>query len=90
MIAADSPTGPMLIFSQTVDPSQVKFRPGKNDESFVITHNGRLIVFKKDDSCGCGSKLRAWNPLKTVKSLIAEDEARNTAVADEIAERDGE
>ncbi len=90
MIAADSPTGPVLIFSQTTDPSKIKFRPGKNDESFVITHNGRLIVFKRDDSCGCGSKLRAWNPLKTVKTLIAEDEARNAAVAEEIEQRDGE
>jgi hypothetical protein len=28
----------------------------------VITETGKLIAFKKDDNCGCGSRLRSWSP----------------------------
>lgn len=90
LMAADSPTGPVLIFSQRTDPSKQKIRRGKDEESYVITETGRLVVFKRDDECGCGSKLKAWNPLKTVKKLIEEDEAQHAAVAAEVADRDSE
>jgi len=88
LIGADSPDGPVLVFSQKISPEQIKIRSGKYDESFAITDNGRLVVFKRDDECGCGSRLRAWNPLKTVKTLIAEEKERLTAVDEEIQSRD--
>lgn len=87
LIGADSPDGPVLVFSQKIS-DQHKIRTGKDAESFVITENGRLVVFKKDDECGCGSKLRAWNPLKTVKTLISEASAQEEAVLAEIKSRE--
>ena len=90
LIAADSPTGPVLVFSQKTDPSKWKLRTGKGEESYAITESGRLVVFKKDDSCGCGSKLRVWNPIKTVRTLIQEEADVEKAIEKEIADREAE
>jgi hypothetical protein len=32
----------------------------------VLTRSGHLVVFAKSKGCGCGSKLRSWNPYGTI------------------------
>lgn len=57
MVAEDSPEGPKLVFRET---TQDMSHEGK--VSHILTSSGKIIVVKKDDNCGCGSRLRSWNP----------------------------
>jgi hypothetical protein len=36
----------------------------KSDSRYtrILTRSGHLVVFAKSKGCGCGSKLRSWNP----------------------------
>ena len=36
---------------------------------FGTTVSGKRFAFKKDTNCGCGSRLRSWNPYKTLSSI---------------------
>ena len=67
MVAADSHQGPMLIFREKYIPSSAVISK-KNQQSRLMTVSGKILIFMKDDDCGCGSKLRAWNPYRTVYS----------------------
>jgi hypothetical protein len=62
-IAVDSPDGAKIIFREPYS----MFYPGK--EGKIITSSGKMLAFVRNDSCGCGSRLRAWNPYKTIISL---------------------
>ena len=69
MIAADSSSGPMLIFQERYNPESLVLDKDKRSLSRIQTVSGKSIVFSKDEaSCGCGGKLRAWNPYRTVYS----------------------
>jgi hypothetical protein len=68
MIAGDSSNGPILIFQEKYDPSSLVLNKNRSKPGRLVTHNGKIIVFQKDENCGCGSKLRAWNPYRTVYS----------------------
>ncbi len=57
LIAVDSPSGPNLVFKEAITFYE-KFEKIHR----VITETGKLIAFKKDDNCGCGSRLRSWSP----------------------------
>lgn len=57
MIAVDSPEGPQLVFRERAR-EVYKTKPVYR----VITEKGKLVAFSKDDNCGCGSRLRGWNP----------------------------
>ena len=69
MIAADSSSGPMLIFKEKYSPENIAIDKNKKNMSRLTTDTGKTIVFAKDEaSCGCGSMLRSWNPYNTVYS----------------------
>lgn len=68
MIAGDSSNGPVLIFQEKYDPSTLVLNKNKSKPGRLVTVNGKIIVFQKDENCGCGSKLRSWNPYRTVYS----------------------
>lgn len=69
MIAADSSSGPVLIFQERYNPEDLFTDKDRNKLSRVRTVTGKSIAFTKDEaSCGCGGKLRAWNPYRTVYS----------------------
>jgi hypothetical protein len=68
MIAADSPSGPMLIFQEKYDPASLQTQKNRAKPSRLRTLSGKVIVFEKDENCGCGSRLRSWNPYRTVYS----------------------
>jgi hypothetical protein len=39
----------------------------------VTTESGKLIAFSKDDNCGCGSRLRSWNPYGSIITVGGEE-----------------
>ena len=57
LIAQDSPEGPKLVFREKYLHRHVD---GKLQA--VLTESGKVVAFIKDASCGCGSRLRGWNP----------------------------
>jgi hypothetical protein len=67
MIAADSSSGPVLIFKEKYLP-ETFFHDKKKKTGRVTTEHGKVLVFEKDANCGCGSALRGWNPYRTVYS----------------------
>lgn len=68
MIAADSNGGPTLIFREKYDPETAKIDRTGRTASRVTTLTGKIIVFDKDVNCGCGSKLRGWNPYRILET----------------------
>jgi hypothetical protein len=69
MIAADGQSGPMLIFKEGYDKSTLDLTTQRNKGvSRLVTTSGKIVVFSKDNNCGCGSKLRTWNPYNIMYS----------------------
>ena len=66
LVAVDSTTGPVIIFREKYtshDKSNVA-----SEDSYVTTESGKMLVFSRNDACGCGSRLRGWNPYRHVYS----------------------
>lgn len=68
VIAADAPTGPQIVFQEAyellVDP-----KPEEDRKIIrILTVSGKMLAFTKQEGCACGSRLRAWNPYKTIIS----------------------
>lgn len=58
-IVVDSPEGPKLVFREHT----VAYEKNKDNATHhVLTESGKIISFTKDVNCGCGSRLRSWNP----------------------------
>lgn len=68
LIAVDGPTGPSLVFSQSYVPGSLFKNPDKSKDSYLTAETGQAVVFRKDTVCGCGSRLRSWNPFRSVSS----------------------
>jgi hypothetical protein len=66
MVAVDSNEGPMIIFRE----AYTEFHKSnvKTEDSYIKTVTGKMIAYKKDENCGCGSRLRSWNPYRHVYS----------------------
>ena len=67
IVAKDGPEGPQIVFREaheTFIPSEKA-----DEDSYVVTKSGKMIAFKKDRGCGCGSRLRGWNPYATLNSI---------------------
>jgi hypothetical protein len=67
LVAKDGNTGPDIVFKEkytTFIPSDESTK-----DSFIVTESGKMLAFKKDTGCGCGSRLRGWNPYKTIFSM---------------------
>lgn len=67
VVAADSPEGPKIIFRERYVELQ-KAEQVTNDTR-LVTVSGKMLAFKKDTNCGCGSRLRGWNAYKTINSM---------------------
>jgi hypothetical protein len=65
-IAADAPEGPQIVFNERYTSFEKSTSP--DADSYVITESGKMLAYKKDVNCGCGSRLRSWNPYKTLQS----------------------
>lgn len=65
----DSPDGPRLVFQErysSFDRARVA-----REVSTVVTQSGKTLTFRKDETCGCGSRLRSWNPVGTVRAVYS-------------------
>lgn len=67
LVAKDSPQGPQIVFRETYE-TFVASR-GADEDSYVTTTSGKMLAFRKDRGCGCGSRLRGWNPYNTINSI---------------------
>jgi hypothetical protein len=65
LVAADSNNGPVLIFREKYARDSVSLQRNRKKPSRVVTESGKVLVFEKDENCGCGSMLRGWNPYRT-------------------------
>ena len=65
IVAVDSPEGARIIFQEEYDT----FLKDLKGESKILTKSGKMLAFKRDTNCGCGSRLRSWNPTRTLKTL---------------------
>ena len=68
MVAIDSETGPKIIFKEEIIPDSFVRSADKTKDSYVTAKNGTKLAFRKNDACGCGSRLRSWNPYRTLHS----------------------
>lgn len=69
VIAQDSPDGASIIFNEPYDLDNFYKSTKPELDSILITNSGKVLAFKKDTNCGCGSRLRSWNPYKTLISI---------------------
>lgn len=69
LIAKDSPEGPTLVFREKFTHRHVE---GKLQT--VLTESEKVVSFIKDDSCGCGSRLRGWNPYGQNTSVYSSED----------------
>jgi hypothetical protein len=67
-VAQDSPTGAMIVFQEKYHKDNLIGPEGPKKTYRLITESGKMIAFQKDTNCGCGSRLRSWNPYKTLTS----------------------
>lgn len=67
-IAIDGNDGPKVVFNQEIDPSSFIKAPKPSQDSFIQTTKGIKIAYRKDENCGCGSRLRSWNPYRILQS----------------------
>ena len=67
MVAADHHAGPRLIFSERL--ADLNWSGNKTDDSQLITMSGKIIAFKYQKGCNCGSRLRSWSPYRTMDSI---------------------
>lgn len=66
IVAHDGPQGPVIVFNEKYKEFN---RSGvKAEDSHVVSATGKMLAYRKDDNCGCGSRLRAWNPYRHVYS----------------------
>lgn len=61
LIAVDTPEGAKVVFNELYVSHAKLDRVHR-----VTTELGKLIAFKKDENCGCGSRLRSWNPYGSI------------------------
>jgi hypothetical protein len=66
VIATDSPDGAQIVFQESIQ--EFIKNPKQDEDSKVKTSSGKMLAFKKDTNCGCGSRLRSWNPYRTLSS----------------------
>lgn len=66
IVAQDTPTGAQIVGNEEYE----KFVKGSRPDyySYVVTKSGKQIGFYKDHGCGCASRLKSWNPYKTILS----------------------
>lgn len=63
MIAVDAPGGPQVVFREKV--LEVLSEKGIDR---ITTATDKMLAVIKDENCGCGSRLRSWNPFGSIVS----------------------
>ena len=68
LIAVDGNTGPQIVFDEQIDPAQFYKSNVRTEDSSFVTLGGTKVAYKKNEACGCGSRLRSWNPYRNLYS----------------------
>lgn len=69
IIARDTGSGPQIVFQQKIDLSSLHRAPkNSKTDSYVTTVDGIHVAYRKDSTCGCGSRLRSWRPFRSAGS----------------------
>ena len=66
IMAQDGPGGAQVIFKEEYDPGLYIRDAERRGLHRIQTRAGRQIAFHITSSCGCGSRLRSWNPYKAL------------------------
>ena len=66
IVAHDGPQGPVIVFNE--EYQEFNKSGSRTQDSHVVTRSGKMLAYKKDENCGCGSRLRGWNPYRHVYS----------------------
>jgi hypothetical protein len=57
IIGVDSPEGTQIVFKEKITQLE------KLDKiHYILTESGKIVAVAKDNNCGCGTRLRGWNP----------------------------
>jgi len=64
-VAQDSPEGAKIVFQERYEDKPTIV----DGEYWLTTKSGKQLSFQKDKNCGCGSRLKSWNPYRTVSSI---------------------
>ena len=67
-VAIDGDNGPKIVFSEEYQPGTLFKNPDKTKDSYITTLSGKKIAYRRNDACGCGSRLRSWNPYRSLNS----------------------
>jgi hypothetical protein len=68
-VVVDSPTGPELVFREKVQDFEKIDKIGH-----ILTESGKIIAVTKDANCGCGSRLKSWNPFGAIAMSMEDPE----------------
>jgi hypothetical protein len=68
LVAIDGDKGPQIVFRDTYETKDFKRSKTRDEDSYLTTTSGKKIAFRRNDSCACGSRLRSWNPYKTLNA----------------------
>lgn len=69
IVAIDGDKGAKIVFEEGIQPnSLIKTSSNGEQDSFLLTASGVKIAYRKDTNCGCGSRLRSWNPYNVLHS----------------------
>jgi len=66
-VAQDAPNGPQIIFQERLAEFIKADKP--EQDAHATTVSGKTLAFSKDNNCGCGSRLKSWNPYRTLHSV---------------------
>lgn len=67
-IAVDGDNGPKIVLQEKYASATFQKSANRSQDSYLETLLGFKIAFKRNDACGCGSRLRSWNPYRTLNS----------------------
>jgi hypothetical protein len=62
LVITDSPAGPILALQMPYSPGAYSKGEKPHLPSYIGTDTGQVLEFFRDTSCGCGSRLRGFNP----------------------------
>ena len=65
-VVKDSPNGAVVAFAENIDPTSIH---SDRFGGYLATASGKKLAWTKDESCGCGSRLRSWRPYKHSNSI---------------------
>ena len=69
IIAIDGDNSASVIMNEAYVPdSYQKAKNASKDDSYLVTVSGTKVAYRRDDNCGCGSRLRSWNAYQIVNS----------------------